>query len=484
MYTRSHRDKVRQPHVAGQFYPDDPVELTKTIAGYFSQVEDLDVTGEPVALICPHAGYQYSGKVAAHAYKLLKSTSFNTVVVISPSHTMFFNGAAVYDGGMYRTPLGDIPVDIDFVGKLTSINPRISLSDSGHNGRGGRHEHALEVQLPFLQIALGSFMLVPVVMGDQEYETCRALGEALGEFAVPGKTLIVASSDLSHFHSYDEAKQLDQRAADAIAAFSPSKLMKTLESGETEACGGGPIAAAMIAAQKMGGSKAHILQMANSGDVEPGFSDQVVGYLSAVITSEATKQSPSAYELREKASPDENIAYSQEEQQFLKRIARKSIEQVIKGSRVPDLAPPTGRLSHKRGVFVTLKKDDIVRGRVGYIQGIRPLVEAVRDMARAAATEDDRWAPISPDEIEDLDIEVTVLSPMTRVEDILDILVGRDGLFIKIGFQSGMLFPETAVANDWNRETFLAQTCLEGHLPADAWQAPEAEIYRFTVTTF
>jgi len=493
MYRQSDRSKVRQPRVADQFYPGDPVTLAKTIAHYFSNVQKTEIEGQLVALICPHAGYTYSGQVAAHAYKLIEGQSFDTVVVISPSHTVFFPGVSVFDGGAYRTPLGDIPIDIDFVGKLTSIDPRLALSGDGHNGRAGRHEHALEVQLPFLQVVLGNFMLVPIVMGDQEYDTCRVLGEALGEFARPRHTLIVASSDLSHFHPAKEARMLDGLAAEAIAAFSPSKLVKLIDSGKCEACGAGPIAAAMIAARKMGGTQVKILNIANSGDVEPDYTDRVVGYLSAVIYTDSTIAEPEkVYELEE--SPNRlsgnaragggMISYSEEEKRFLKRVAVKSIEQAVKGARFADLAPSTPHISEKRGVFVTLKLHGQLRGCIGYIQPFKPLAEAVREMAKAAAVDDDRFPPVTPREIDELDIEITVLSPLIRVSNIDDILVGRDGLLIRYGFQSGVLLPQVAIEHEWNRETFLAETCHKAGLPPETWREPRAEIYRFSAVIF
>jgi len=490
VYTKSDRSKIRPPRVAGQFYPGDPVELTNTIADYFRNVTKADIGGQILALICPHAGYVYSGQVAAHAFMLIEGQSFDTVVVISPSHTVFFRGVAVYDGGTYRTPLGDIPVDIDFVGKLTGIDPRITLSDAGHEGRAGRYEHALEVQLPFLQVVLKDFMLVPVVMGDQEYDTCRTLGEALGQFAHPGRTLIVASSDLSHFHPYKEAQRLDRRAAEAIEAFSPAKFLKLIDSGECEACGGGPIATAMVAAKKMGGREVTILNAANSGDVEPGHSGQVVGYLSATIhTGSAHKPDGRIYELAE--SQDHGlseggsiIALTEEEKRFLKRVAGKSIENAVKGARFPDLSSPTAQLSEKRGVFVTLKIDDHLRGCIGYLQALKPLADAVREMAKAAAIDDGRFNPVTPDEIEQLEIEITVLSPLVKVDNPDEILIGRDGIFIRSGFQSGVLLPQVAVEQDWDRDAFLTETCLKAGLTPEAWRDPEIEIYRFSAVIF
>ncbi len=488
MYKQSDRKKIRQAHVAGQFYPGDPVELTKTIAGYFARVDKAEIVGTPLALITPHAGYHYSGQVAAHAYKSVEARSYETVVVIAPSHTAFFKGAAVYDGGTYRTPLGDIPLDLYFVGKLTGIDPKIMLSDTGHEGRGGRYEHSLEVQLPFLQVVLGKFMLVPIVMGDQEHDTCRALGDALGEFSRPGRTLIVASSDLSHFHPSAEAQKLDRRAAEVIEAFAPYDLLKRLDTGECEACGGGPIAAAMIAAHRMGGNRVTILKMANSGDVEPDMDDRVVGYLAAVIDDgKQTEDTGKVHDLDRSvvaAKDTKVLAYSEEEQRFLKRVAFKSIENTVKGSHFPDLSPPTRRLSEKHGVFVTLHKDGYLRGRMGFVEGLKSLVDVVRDAARAAAIDDRRFQPLQPKEIEQLTITITVLSPPLPVDDIDSILIGRDGLLVQRGFQTGFLLPAAAVEGKWDRETFLDETCLAAGLPRESWREEETKVYAFNTAVF
>ena len=178
MRTVSDPKQVRPFRVAGEdgFYPDNPVALTQKIARLFAEAKCEKLPGPVAALICPHAGYDYSGAIAAAAYKQLEGLSFSTVVVISPSHRAFFRGCSVYSGGAYRTPLGDIPVDLEFCARLTETDPLIALSDVGHDAIGGGYEHALEVHLPFLQIVLGQFSLVPIVMGDQEYPTSKTPG--------------------------------------------------------------------------------------------------------------------------------------------------------------------------------------------------------------------------------------------------------------------------------------------------------------------
>ncbi len=212
---------------------------------------------EPVlALVSPHAGYVYSGGVAAHSYALLKGRKFDRVVVISPSHVEAFNFSSVYDGDAYATPLGTIPVDKAFAAKLASLNPSIKLSSRGHAASGGQAEHALEVQLPFLQRVLGPFKLVPIVMGQQDYDTCRALGVSLAKLIQGPDTLLVASSDLSHFHPYDIAVKLDRKTLQAIEEWDYLSMSRNFELRVWEACGGGPIVAAMIAAERLGANRA------------------------------------------------------------------------------------------------------------------------------------------------------------------------------------------------------------------------------------
>ncbi|NOX88507.1 MAG: AmmeMemoRadiSam system protein B, partial [Calditrichaeota bacterium] len=247
------KNKVRKPAVAGAFYPADPTELKTMIKDYLQKAEIPVIKDPIVGIIVPHAGYVYSGGVAAHAYKALQNRDIERVIVISPSHIDYFNGASVYDGTAYRTPLGDIPVDREFAKKLADRSDRIELSERGHSlNFQGRGEHALEVQLPFLQVVLGKFKLVPIVMGEQSYETSRALGRALADLIKDRKTLIVASSDLSHYHPYNEAIRLDKKVLNAIKEWDYYNLSRNFQGRIWEACGGGPIVSLMIAAEYSG----------------------------------------------------------------------------------------------------------------------------------------------------------------------------------------------------------------------------------------
>jgi AmmeMemoRadiSam system protein B len=231
-------------------------------------------------LISPHAGYIYSGLTAAYGYSLLEKNEFDKVVVISPSHYDFFKGVSVFPGDAYRTPLGEIPIDNDLRTKILDKKSIVTSSYDGHN-----EEHALEVQLPFLQTVLGSFRLLPLVLGDQSPQTCSALAELL-EDVLGGceKTLMVASSDLSHFHSSTSADKLDQTCLDIVSAYDPAAMIKGLGSEKYEACGAGSIASVMMASKKMGAKNSKVLHHCNSGDIT-GDTSQVVGYMSAVFYS-------------------------------------------------------------------------------------------------------------------------------------------------------------------------------------------------------
>jgi len=269
---------VRLPAVAGMFYPSDPQALSDDIDQLLKEVTSPKLVGKIVALIVPHAGYQYSGFTAANGYKLLQTHKFETVVIVSPSHREYFQGISVYDGSAYRTPLGNLMIDVAVREELIRGDSVIKESSVGHT-----REHAVEVHLPFLQKTIGDTTIVPIVMGDQKREFCFHLGEKLGDVLKSKNALIIASTDLSHYYPYEQAQLLDKIVIDDVAKFDYERLMENLESERTEACGGGPTVAVLVAAKKLGADSVTILHKCNSGDVT-GDHCGVVGYLSAVVT--------------------------------------------------------------------------------------------------------------------------------------------------------------------------------------------------------
>lgn len=496
MRTVADPNRVRNYRVAGEdgFYPDNPVVLTQRIAKFFAGAKRETLPGPIAGLICPHAGYDYSGAIAAAGYKQLEGLSYSTVVVISPSHRAFFRGCSVYSGGAYRTPLGDIPVDLEFCARLTATDPLIALSDAGHESIGGGYEHGLEVHLPFLQIVLGQFSLVPIVMGDQEYPTARRLGEMIGSFAKLGRTLVVASSDLAHGHDYQTTKRMDATAAEAIRAYDADRFYDLYSDGACEACGGGPIAATMIATRAMGATSARVLAHTNSGDVTGDKKGYIVGYLAAALYKSTDEMPAREYVLSEESSSSHDITdhrtidsdqtLSASERELLRTTARRSLEHSIKGARIECPEAPTARLREKRGVFVTLKQRGELRGCVGYVRPFKPLIEAVWEMAESAALRDHRFIPVEPNEVDRLELEITVLSPLQRISNPDLVLVGRHGLMVSRGHLSGVLLPQVPVEHDWDRERFLTETCIKAGLNPDDWKSPETVLEVFTTEIF
>lgn len=269
--------RVRKPAVAGMFYPLDPNELKRTVCALLDSVPVYPGQGQVVGLIAPHAGYVYSGETAAQAYAQVRGTMRRHVVVVSPSHREFFDGVSVYPGDGYETPLGVIPIDAGMRERLAEEMPGLLVSTQGHG-----NEHALEVHLPFLQCAIGEFTVLPLVIGHQSLEHCLALGDALGAICEGTDALLVASTDLSHFSPAAIAQRLDAVVARDIEALDPVRLMRDLEEGAAEACGGGPVSAVMRACDLLGARLPVVLGRSHSGMVT-GDDQSVVGYLSAVI---------------------------------------------------------------------------------------------------------------------------------------------------------------------------------------------------------
>jgi hypothetical protein len=492
---------VRKPAVAGQFYTDDPAALRKEITGYMDAAAVPAIDGDIIAIVSPHAGYQYSGPVAAYGYRLLKGASYDAVVVISPSHVEYFPYASVFPGTAYRTPLGDVPVDATLAKLIASKSDLVKYDMKGHEVRPmQRGEHAVEVQLPFLQVALGSFKLVPIVMGDQSAQTVEALGNALAAALKGRKVLIVASSDLSHFHSDRQARTLDGDFEERLRDFDPSKLLRDLATDAAEACGGGPVAAAMIAAKALGATKCVVLHYANSGTVT-GDTDNVVGYVSAVMVkgkassaagstssagaSHAGGAAEPATPAKRRPKSAEGSGLTKDDKIFLLKLARSVVEAQCTGKKLaPIVPPPSPILKENRGAFVTLTSGGQLRGCIGYIEAIKPLVTTIEEMAKAAAVDDYRFNPVRADEVPNLEIEISVLSPITEVTDPSTIVVGKHGLIMTRGAQRGLLLPQVPVQWKWDRETFLAQTCVKAGLPEDAWKQKGTTIESFTAEVF
>jgi AmmeMemoRadiSam system protein B/AmmeMemoRadiSam system protein A len=469
--------KVRQAAVAGSFYPSDPKVLSAMMDDMLAKVTAPQITDPILAVVAPHAGYQYSGPVAAYTYAQLKGHKYTRVVVIAPTHHVSFDFTSIYEGDAYATPLGNVQVDKAFAQKLVKMSSTMKLSSQGHEPTSAGGEHAVEVQLPWLQKVLGNFEVVPIVMGDQSYESSRALGVALAKLikseGKQGETLVLASSDLSHFHTYDDAVKMDHKTLNALEAWDYFSMSRNFPSRIWEACGGAPIVAAMIYAERMGANQARVLKYENSGDVT-GDHSSVVGYSADVfVKAEGGKAVETPFSL------------SDQEKSELLALARKSVEYVVQEKYAYE--PPanaSATLNQERGAFTTLKKSGELHGCIGYTSAAKPLYITVRDTATLAAMRDPRFPPVTASELPSLEYEISVMSPLRRVTDVQQIKVGQHGLLMKNGDSEGLLLPQVPVEQRWDRHTFLEQTCAKAGMRTSCWMDEDTDIFSFTAVVF
>jgi len=467
--------EVREPAVSGMFYPDRPEVLSRDIKMYLDNAKKDKIDGEIIALLSPHAGYMYSGQVAAHAYKLIEGMNFSTVVVMAPSHRYMFKGASLYDRGGYKTPLGIVPIDTELSRKMMEREKLIQFIPEAH-----KEEHSLEVQIPFLQMTLKNFKLIPIVMEPYwKFETCKAIASAIVDTVKGTSVLLIASSDLSHYHSYNRAVEMDKIILNHLERFDIEGVNRDLANGRCEACGGGPIITVMLAARSLGANKAKVIKYQNSGDVT-GDKSRVVGYGATVFY----KAQGGVEKMKEEKKVGIDLGLSEEEKKILHHIAKTVIESKARGKPVPEFKIESPLLKENRGAFVTIHKKGQLRGCIGYIEAYKPLHKTIEEMAEAAAFRDPRFPPVSEKELQDLDIEISVLTPLRKIKDVNEIEVGKHGIYIKKGWYSGLLLPQVATEYGWDRQTFLEHTCLKAGLPPNAWKDKDTEIYIFSADIF
>ena len=463
--------QIRKPVASGSFYPDSAPILAERIKQFLGWAEPQILQQDILAIIVPHAGYDYSGSVAAYAFKGLKQRPFKTVVIIGSSHFEYFDGISVYPQGAWQTPLGNVSCDSELANQLIQGDEKISFFEPAFS-----REHSLEVELPFLQIVLDDFKIVPIVMGKLSFRNCQVLAQALVEaIGQRDDVLVVASTDLSHYHSYEQASKIDRRTINTLEQFRPQTLYYNAVSGENELCAAAAVITAMLYAQARGAEELSVLKYANSGDVT-GDRARVVGYLSAVIYAPAGR--------REMASENTTQLNTQQKTRLLE-IARKTINEYVRNNKTMDFKEDDPLLREPMGAFVTIRRQGSLRGCIGNIVAQGPLYLTVRDMAIQAATNDPRFPRVSAKELGELDIEISVLSQPQRVKDVREIQMGTHGVIVKKGFASGVFLPQVATETGWSREEFLSSLCShKAGLSADAWQDKDTELYSFSAQVF
>jgi MEMO1 family protein len=453
---------IRAAVVAGQFYEGSPAKLAAQIDGFLAAAKpEKNPAGQVRALIVPHAGYVYSGAVAAFAYKLVQGYDFETVVIIGPTHRYGFEGCSIYPEGGFETPLGVAEVD------KTAAQALIKASGFSFDPEAHREEHSVEVQVPFVQKVFPKAKIVPIVMGYPDEQTIRAMAGALAKVLKDKKALVIASTDMSHYLEKGKANALDADTMALVQSLKTNAIMKKVARNENVLCGGGPVLAALFYAQKMGEVKVGILKYADSS-LTTGDASGVVGYMAAAVYA---------------GRPLPEFSLSLEEKKELLGLARQAVEKFVRERKVVDYETTNPNFLAERGAFVTLTKAGRLRGCIGFIEPVYPLHLTVLRAAIYAATEDTRFNPVTAEELKDLSYEISVLTPIKKIDNPGLVQVGKHGLVIAKGNQRGLLLPQVAVENKWNREEFLAQCCLKAGLAEDAWKKG-AEISVFEAIVF
>lgn len=445
--------ETREPAVSGSFYPADPKTLSDMVEGFMQKADYKPVDGKLYAVIAPHAGYIYSGQVAAYSYThLFKERKIKTVILIGPSHYGNFSGASVYADGAWKTPLGTVAIDSKLAKSLLSEENSVSFLKEPY-----KNEHSLEVQLPFLQNRLKDFKIVPIIIGGPSDRAFRHLTDKLTEMMKRDDGIVmVVSTDLSHYYEYKTAVSMDSKLINGLERFSSSDVERYLMTKECEMCGAYPVMLAMGIVRNLGANQGVTYKYMNSGDVT-GETAKVVGYVGLGFYKTALKA---------------------DEKTYLLKLARNTVEGYILKKNIPTTGELTPKIQAQGAVFVTIKKKGALRGCIGNIMPVIPLSDAVEQNAISASVRDPRFQPLVKSELPELSYEVSVLSSMETVLDMKEIQVGRDGLFVTNDYKSGLLLPQVATDYGWNTDTFFKEVCLKATMSIE--ECRKARLYKFS----
>jgi len=460
---------VLSSSLAGSWYPENRQVLEEEIEGYLAKV-DLTPLDNILALILPHAGYRYSGPTAAWGVKQLAGKRFSRVIVMGPTHRHAMRDLASLPGVThYSTPLGEVPLDVDFIDNLKKSRFFKTLEQVHES------EHSVQIEIPFLQKALGDFKLVPIVVGQIEPETAHKMAQELRKL-MDKDTLVVVSSDFTHYGSrfgytpfHDDEKEniekLDMRAGDLILAGDLVGFANFLKETGATICGRCPIM--ILLAMLPESAKAKLLHYDTSGSMTGDYKNSV-SYASFAFTGK-WKNGESVKE----KDPSEEILSPEDKKQLL-RLARRTLEHYLAHRQVPSPkelgVEITESMKTVMGVFVTLKTKGRLRGCIGEIMPFRPLYQAVQAQAVNAGVRDRRFPPVKSGDTKDIQFEISALTPPKTLESWEDIMVGKHGVVLKKNGRQSVFLPQVAPEQGWNRDTMLNHLAQKAGLPANAWR--------------
>ena len=477
---QTHQPVIRPATQANRFYTGDAQALAQEVDSFLMQHKGSPQFDNLAALIVPHAGYYYSGNVAASAYMTINpKKTYKRIFLLGPSHSVWLDGASVNtEADYYATPLGNVKVDRETALKLTEDSV-FTYHPEAHD-----NEHCLEVQLPFLQRLFTESVppIVPIIISTNDFQKLMKMSEQLKPY-LNDDNLFIISSDFSHYPTYDDAYEVDARTQRAIESGSVEHLIAAVEknrrSGKrnlsTSACGQVAIITLMLMCNEQYDIR-HLLYQ-NSGDIS-GERDRVVGYHAFAFLRPSQAGSQQA---------DSTFTLTSDDKKLLKDIALQSIRDSLDGKPLAaansSLFTLHSSLKRPCGAFVSLHKQGRLRGCIGHFGEDVPLYEIVAEMARAAAFQDPRFSPVTRDELNDLDIEISVLTPMRRIQSLDEFELHRHGIYIRKGYRSGTYLPQVADEVNWTKEEFVSHCSQDkAGLGWDGWR--DAELYVYEAIVF
>jgi len=470
------KSKDRMPSVAGKFYSEDPEKLQQELKSLFASAAPKQ-SNHVRAILSPHAGYIYSGKVAASAFNQIDGTiNYKRVFLIASSHHISFDKAAVYCDGDFIMPYGKEIVDSDFGKMLVKNFPDFFTANTDAH----QEEHSVEVQLPFLHYVLKTgYSIVPIVIGTNDPVVCKKIASVLKSYLNPDNLFII-STDFSHYPEYTEAVKVDAITKDAILANNPNILISTLSENvqkhiphlATSLCGWTSVLTLLYMTTLNDSLEYHAIEYCNSGDIKYyGEHERVVGYWGIVLS--------------EKGIEKNDFQLTRADKETLLSIARKTLKEHCRHNTtyIAETEQLSFTLNTKCGAFVSLHKNGKLRGCIGRLTGNQPLYKMVQEMTISAASHDRRFLPVDAEELHEIDIEISVLSPLKKINDIAEIELGKHGIFIEEGYHTGVFLPQVATETGWSKEEFLGHCAQDkAGLNWDGWKT--ANLFIFTATVF
>jgi AmmeMemoRadiSam system protein B/AmmeMemoRadiSam system protein A len=468
----------RNPVAAGKFYPANKETLIKDLAQLFADCKKTAGNQNVRAIISPHAGFIYSGKIAAAAYSTIpRNTKFKNIFLIGSSHVMGFNGASVYNTGDFITPFGKVIVNREIADKLISGNKVFKFPVTAH-----LQEHSLENQLPFIQYYFKvQPTIVPIVIGTNDKNTIRKIAEALHPWFVP-ENLFVISSDFSHYPSYNDAVETDSKTASGILSGSSTTFLNTLAGNDskripglaTSMCGWTSGLTLLYLSEADKNIEIKLIDYCNSGDLAQAGKNEVVGYNAIAFFDKKS----------ETAGAGGSFSFTTEERRQLFDIVRKTVRSKLYENKkfVIDEGLISEHLKKPMGAFVTFKLGGTLKGCIGRFNSAEPLYRVVQESAYSSAFDDPRFSHLTMEEYPETDIEITVLGPLKKISDIGEIVLGRHGIYIRKNEQSGTMLPQVASENNWTLEEFLGYTSRDkAGLGWEGWKDAEIFVYEGVV---